>query len=178
MRWRPRFAALTVVTNQAIYVQGDYNATDKKPAAFLADSLNILSGALERRGDPENNLANRVASNTTIQAAFLAGTDTTGGVEGAGGQGLVPTMAASRTTRGCHEDWSGRHADVSRLVRQPQHAASRRRPVGRSEGRFTTPPNRDWDYDTDFNNAANLPPLSPRFTHLRQELFQRQFERT
>ena len=30
--------------------------------------------------------------------------------------------------------------------------------------------------DTDFNDAANLPPLSPRFVYLRQTLFQREFE--
>jgi hypothetical protein len=26
-----------------------------------------------------------------------------------------------------------------------------------------TAPNRNWRYDTDFNNMANLPPMSPRF---------------
>jgi len=36
-------------------------------------------------------------------------------------------------------------------------------------------PNRDWSYDTDFNDASNLPPLSPRFVYLKQELFARQF---
>ena len=38
------------------------------------------------------------------------------------------------------------------------------------------PPSRDWHYDTDFDDAANLPPLSPRFTYIRQELFVRKFE--
>lgn len=40
-----------------------------------------------------------------------------------------------------------------------------------------TPPVRNWDYDTDFENAANLPPLTPRFVYLRQEVFSRDFER-
>jgi hypothetical protein len=39
-----------------------------------------------------------------------------------------------------------------------------------------TAPNRDWGYDTDFNSAENLPPLSPRFVYLKQELFVREFE--
>ncbi|MCB0328533.1 MAG: hypothetical protein KDD70_02685, partial [Bdellovibrionales bacterium] len=43
-------------------------------------------------------------------------------------------------------------------------------------GNRYTAPIRDWDYDTDFNDAANLPPLAPRFVYLRQELFQREFE--
>ena len=38
------------------------------------------------------------------------------------------------------------------------------------------PPTRDWHYDTDFDDAASLPPLSPRFTYIRQELFVRKFE--
>ncbi len=38
------------------------------------------------------------------------------------------------------------------------------------------PPNRDWHYDVDFDDAANLPPMTPRFTYIRQELFARQFE--
>ena len=38
------------------------------------------------------------------------------------------------------------------------------------------PPNRDWDFDVDFSNAANLPPISPRFVYLRQEFFVREFE--
>jgi hypothetical protein len=38
-------------------------------------------------------------------------------------------------------------------------------------------PTRNWDYDLDYNNAANLPPLTPRVTYLRQEVFSREFER-
>jgi len=34
-----------------------------------------------------------------------------------------------------------------------------------------SPPPRRWFYDVSFNNAANLPPLSPRFVALRQRLF-------
>src|SRR5699024_7948867 len=35
---------LTIVSDQALYVQGDYNSTAAwKPAAFIADSFNVLS---------------------------------------------------------------------------------------------------------------------------------------
>ncbi len=33
------------------------------------------------------------------------------------------------------------------------------------------PPHNDWKYDQDFNNIDNLPPLTPRFVYLKQELF-------
>ena len=36
-------------------------------------------------------------------------------------------------------------------------------------------PTRNWDYDTDFNDGDKLPPLSPRFVYLRQELFVREY---
>ena len=77
------------MTNQAIYVQGDFNADPGaawRPAAFLADSLNVLSNAWDdsQSADP---LANRVATATTIRAAFLSGTDFTGGPAGEGGAG-------------------------------------------------------------------------------------------
>lgn len=46
---RAEIKGLTVATKQALYTQGDYNAdppTSKKPAALLADTINILSNAL------------------------------------------------------------------------------------------------------------------------------------
>ncbi|MFM7439853.1 MAG: hypothetical protein ACKO2V_14850, partial [Snowella sp.] len=36
-------------------------------------------------------------------------------------------------------------------------------------------PNRNWDYDTQFNAAENLPPLAPRFVYLKQESFTRNY---
>ena len=38
------------------------------------------------------------------------------------------------------------------------------------------PPARDWGYDTRFNDAADLPPLSPRFVYLKQDLFVRDYD--
>ena len=34
---------MTFVSNQAVYVQGNFNNVDKKPSAVLSDSINILS---------------------------------------------------------------------------------------------------------------------------------------
>ena len=38
------------------------------------------------------------------------------------------------------------------------------------------PPIRDWGYDVRFNDAANLPPLSPQFVYLRHSMFVRDYE--
>jgi hypothetical protein len=172
----PEIQGLTVVTDQAIYVEGSYNAANKKPAAFLCDSLNILSNAWN---DSDSSLAlshaDRQASNTTINAAFLSGTDSTDGVEGTGPVFGDAYNGGLENYPRFHENWTGRtltyrgsfvslntprHVDGVWVYGSPQYTA----------------PNRDWRYDTDFNNAENLPPLSPRFVSLKQELFMRQFE--
>lgn len=172
----PEIAGLTVVTNQAIYVEGDYNATNKKPAAILADSLNVLSNAWDD-DKSDDALGERIASDTTIYAAFLAGTDSTGGCDQAdpGGCASFPGQynGGLENYPRFHEKWGGktltyRGSFVS--LDRPRHVD------GLWEDQSYQPPRRDWGYDTDFNDAANLPPLSPRFVYLRQTLFQREFE--
>lgn len=168
----PRVRGLTVVTNQAFYNFGHYNSTNKIPAAILSDSYNILSGSWS---DANSQVwSARVASSTTINAAILSGTDSTGNIEGTGGQ-QAPYNGGMENYPRLHERWGGQtltyrgsfvSLDTPRYVNgtwvygSPQYEA----------------PTRNWDYDTDFNDAANLPPLSPRFVYLRQELFVRNFE--
>jgi hypothetical protein len=167
----PEIAGLTVVTNQAVYIQGDYNATNKKPAAVLADSLNVLSNAWS---DANTAWADRNASATMINAAFLAGTDSSLDCEGCTGSSGQYNGGLENYPR-FHENWSGqtltyrgsfvsldlpRRVDGAWFYGNPQYTA----------------PGRDWRYDTDFDDAAKLPPLSPRFVYLRQTLFQREFE--
>jgi hypothetical protein len=167
----PAIAGLTVVTNQAIYIEGNYNATDKKPAAILADSLNVLSNNWSD-GNDELALSQRIASSTTVYAAFLAGTDSTGDCDGCTGFPGQYNGGLENYPR-FHEKWGGktltyRGSFVS--LDRPRHVD------GLWENQSYQPPIRDWGYDTDFDDAANLPPLSPRFVYLRQMLFQREFE--
>jgi hypothetical protein len=205
---------LTVVTDQALYVRGHYNCgatstatsntlptcTYKKPAAFLADTINILSENW-RMSDADSQsysssnlptglsgLNNRSGRNTNINAAFLAGTDTTGsGQEGPTGQGT--TSSPKQYNGGLenyprfHEDWSpeGTIPHTTLIYRGSFVSLGRPRRV---DGNWSIPgvdyygaPRRNWDYDTDFNNADLLPPLSPRFVYLRQERFSRSYDR-
>lgn len=169
----PQVQGLTVVTNQAAYVQGDYNvggtlagvAVPKKPAAVIADSMNILSNSWDDLAsgpghDPD-------ASTTTVNAAFLSGTDVSGpppnGTTYSGGLENYPRF---------HENWSGdtltyRGSFVS--LGLPMHVD------GRWANQLYSPPMRDFNYDTDFNDVNNLPPLTPRFVYLKQLLFARKF---
>ena len=49
--------------------------------------------------------------------------------------------------------------------------------VGQCYGvrRYLKPPQRRWFYDVSFNDAANLPPLSPRFVSLKLRWFTEEF---
>ena len=179
----PAIRGLTVVTDQAVYVQGNYNSVNKKPAAILADSLNVLSNSwydsanqVFRDNLSTLNLTSRTPSPTatTHNFAVLSGTDTTGGIEGAAGQDGSYNGGVENYPR-FHENWTGvaytyRGSFVS--LNRPRHVAG--------AWVYGNPqynaPNRNWDYDTSFNNAANLPPITPRFVYLRQELFVRDYE--
>ena len=161
----------TVVSDQAAYIKGDFNSVNKIPAAVMADSLNLLSNAWNDANSAAG-IGSRVASNTIYNSAFLAGTDTTGGVEGAGGTGGYYNGGLENYPR-MHENWSGktmtyRGSFVS--LGTAQHVN------GRWTAQSYNPPSRDWNYDVSFNNAANLPPITPRFVYLKQELFVRDFD--
>jgi hypothetical protein len=178
---------LTIASDQAVYIRGDYNSNSKKPAAILADSINVLSNR-SRLDDSytctgysvfynaddcttTTAVSSRLTSDTTVNAAFLAGVDITTGTQDSGGLNNYPRL---------HENWSG----STLTYRGSMVSLGKARRVNGLFGavgddwNIYYAPNRNWDYDTDFNNAANLPPLSPRFVYLRQERFSRDFTRT
>lgn len=162
---------LTVVSDQAIYVQGDYNNNNKQPAAAIADSINVLSNACI---DADNALSCGIsstapnASNTTVNAAFLAGTDMTNSGATPGYNGGLENYPRF------HENWNGinltyRGSFIS--LGTPLHVS------GRWSNQVYSPPERTWDYDPDFNDFAKLPPMTPNMVYLRQEVFVRNFDR-
>jgi len=170
----PAIRGLTVISDQAAYTHGHFNSVNKAPAAIMADSLNILSGAYVD-GDHVYPLgdANRNASATTVNAGFLAGTDVTGGAEGVAGQNGAYNGGLENYPR-FHERWNGvtlTYLGSFVSLYEPEHVSGPHTTPGLYE-----PPIRDWGFDTDFNDAANLPPLTPRFVYLKQDLFVREFE--
>ncbi len=185
----PRPRGLTIVSDQAMYVMGSYNSVSPIPAAVMSDSLNVLSnnwnrtdanttaGGFQYQDDLTNCSTNapyyRQASSTTINAAFLSGTDSTGNIDGVGGQGGAYNGGLENYPR-FHERWTG----ATLTYRGSFVSLGKPRKVsGPWSYQCYNPPTRNWNYDVSFNNAANLPPITPRFVYLRQELFVRDFER-
>jgi hypothetical protein len=190
----------TVVTDQAIYVVGDYNrglavgGTTRQPAALIGDSLNVMSqrfwrsstaagclvnccdGPFCRDGQSVQPLADpsRDASNTTINAGFLGGVDATvPGSYPAGYNGGLENYPRF------HEDWSAgltlfyRGSFVS--LGEPQHVDGTWCGTG-SICNIYDPPIRNWNYDPEFSDVANLPPLTPRFVFVKQIMFTEVFQ--
>jgi hypothetical protein len=206
---------LSIISDQAVYVQGDYNCgtacsqasfsdpvnvSQRKPAAVMADSINVLSNAWPpddswsnllistTQGSPIPN-EGRPASETTINAAFLAGIDITGGVSGGGRDKNDATGGGLNNYPRFHEDWSNANLDPTTFIpfnyqgslvslSEPRHVNGKYCGSGSTgDCNIYNPPKRNWRYDdTQFNNAANLPPISPRTVFLKQELFSRNFE--
>lgn len=170
----PVINGLTVVSNHAVWIEGDYNTEDVlwRPASILSDAINILSN--NHRNQWTNHPSGvRGASNTTIQAAFLSGTRTTGGQDGVGGQGGNYNGGLENYPV-FHENWGGRtltYLGSFVSLEEPRHSS------GNWSGAYYAAPGRDWGYDLRFNDVANLPPLSPRFVYLLQERFVRDFTR-
>ncbi|BAQ64567.1 hypothetical protein [Geminocystis sp. NIES-3709] len=166
---------LTVASDQAVYVQGDYNTANKQPASVLADSFNAISNACLNNDRTVNHLgalgcningSTTVATNTNVNAAVLAGTDITNGSDYNGGLENYPRFM---------ENWSGktwayRGSFVS--ISTPLYVSGK----WPGTGTVYNAPNRDWDYDVEFNDPKNLPPLTPQFVALKQESFIRSFE--
>ena len=179
----PAIRGVTVVTDQAVFVTGHYNRLNKKPASVLADSFNVLSHSWYDAGTRSftdnlstQALGNRTPADTTHNIAVLAGSDTTANIEGSGGQNHDQYSGGLENFPRFHENWNGNRTYTYRgswvSLNRPRHVNG-----DWGQGNVYSAPARNWDYDTSFNNAANLPPLSPRFVYLKQELFVRDFER-
>jgi Tfp pilus assembly protein PilX len=177
---------LSIVSDQAIYIQGDYNTVNKKPAAIMADTINVLSNNWRLDDSAsrvyasgvqgaETDVTNRTTLDTTINAAFLSGIDLTGG-----GLNNYPRF---------HENWQAKSSGSGSATLTYRGSMVSLGLPKRVNGPYCgsdstnalcniyNPPTRNWDYDTAFDNAATLPPLTPRFVYLRQERFSRDFNR-
>ena len=142
-------SGLTVVTNDPLYIQGNYNTQSKIPSAVISDSVNILSKDWQDTNSlPSKGLSSRIAGETTVNAAFIAGVDTTTSGNYNGGLENYPRFL---------EDWTGKNLNISGSFIELWNAQV-------AQGAWKTsdvykPPNRNWSYDTSLINST--PPFTP-----------------
>jgi len=141
-------AGLTVASANPVYTLGNYNSTNKKPAAIMADAVTFLSNSWD---DSKSSLAksDRPASNTTVNAAYLTGNTETTDVNYNGGFENLPRFL---------EEWSGKSFTWrgSAICLWYSEQAD-----GDWNGTYYSPPNRNWAYDTDLDDPTKLPPETP-----------------
>ena len=105
-----------------------------------------------------------------INAAFVSGLAQEGAGVYNGGLENFPRF---------HESWSNRRLNYQGSFVTFGAALHQKNDwkVGSGDaGNIYDPPQRWWDYDADFNQVENLPPLTPMFTYLQQRLFTRFYQ--
>lgn len=142
--------ALTFVSEDPIYVWGDYNTEDKQAASFICDAWNILSNKWD---DTKEDGHLPKAQATTINACVITG--------------IVPSVPGSQYSGGFenfpryHENWTNKLCCLRGSFAN----------FWESEfgcGRWLygsdnyTAPIRDWDFDSSLLDINNLPPYTPR----------------
>ncbi|MCW5892955.1 MAG: hypothetical protein KIT14_20770 [bacterium] len=192
---------VTVISDQAIYVEGHYNVnTDaavaglydpnfpKNPSAFMGDTINVLSS--NWTGNPTDTTRwtslggvsgcrNDCQSRRTVtQRPGLATY-----INAAFLSSVDTTTSESNGYNGglenyprFHEDWrqplNYRGSFVSLGV--PQRANGKWCGTGATCNIYNAP-GRNWDFDRDFLNAALLPPATPTVVSVEQILFTENF---
>ena len=206
-------APMTIATDQAAYLQGDYNTIAKKPAAVMADTITMLSVnclSPDQQADPfkiptaeincvinpytteaytkdspwtsgikiQSALGRMyVAKTTSVNAAFLSFTDRSFGNLGLSRGTAYPNSYSGGLNNYMRllEDWSGQTLNYSGSMvslGSPLEFHGNYRSAGSAESYFNAP-NRNFNYETDFNSFPKLPPLTPSVVYLQQDVFRR-----
>lgn len=142
-------AGLSIASENPIYTNGDYNKTNKKPAALLGDAVTFLSNNWDD-SKSSGSVNNRVASNTVVNASYLTGNTETTPSNYNGGFENLPRFL---------EKWSGKtftwRGSAVNLWNSVQADGNW------SYGSYYEAPIRDWAYDADLDDPSKLPPETP-----------------
>ncbi len=148
---------LTVVSNDPVYINGNYNTVNEKPTSVIADAINLLSNNWNDANSTKN-LTSRAANTTTFNTAFVAGVDETTAGHYNGGLENYPRLHENWTSKNLNIKgsfvslWNSEIATGDWLYGNPQYTA----------------PLRNWQYNTAFNNPANLPPFTPMAVEIKR----------
>jgi len=150
---------LTVVTQNPMYIQGDYNTVNKVPAGVLADAVTVLSNQwAANNSDAKGALvtSTRPASPTTVNAALALGPSVESSVAN-GGNGQLENDIRFL------EDWNGQaftyRGSIVNLWHS-QQATGQWVCCGSGGGNYYTAPTLNWSYDALFNTTP--PPGTPQ----------------
>lgn len=140
----PPPSGLTIASDNPIYIQGNYNTTNTKPCAIVADAVNVLSSSWV---DTTATGTSRVASSTTVRAALVSGIVASDGTHySGGGENFIRFL----------ENWSTStftyYGSMVQLWRSKQATGF----WSSSSTVYTTPATTNFYYDTSL--ATTVPP--------------------
>jgi hypothetical protein len=146
---------LTIACENPLYVQGDFNTVDKKPAAALCDAITFLSNGWDKNyATPGTGYRYRTADPTAYNISFITGDGNHTAREYNGGLANLPRYlehwnGKAVTIRGSMiEGWRSRQATEDwRYLSDPSP--------------YYSAPTRDYGFDTDLNDPGKLPPETP-----------------
>ncbi len=140
---------LSVVSEGALYVQGDFNTDGKQGASVMADAVSLLSNAWDGSKDSDTGLT--IADQTTFNVAIVTGNTDSLNTSYNGGLENLPRF---------HEKWSGVDCNIT-----GSFVNTWRNEYCTGNWKYGsdnyTAPKRIWTYDTDFNDLSKLPPYTP-----------------
>ncbi|MBN1213701.1 MAG: hypothetical protein JXA92_14100, partial [candidate division Zixibacteria bacterium] len=157
---------LTIVSENPVYFNGNFNSTNKKPASVMADAVTFLSNKWDASNyDSKSNLnkSNRPASATTVNVSYVTGNIETTSTNYNGGFENLPRFL--EVWSGINFNWSGSAVNLWNSVQAD----------GTWNGTYYSPPNRNWAYDTDLDDPTKLPPEAPVVRVFQRTGWQQQF---
>ncbi len=147
---------LTIVSENPVYVEGDYNVTDKQPASIIADACTFLSNdwAPTNKAKSTSNYSSRpVYSATEVNVSFITGDLEPTSSNYGGGLENLPRFL---------EHWNGKEFKLrgSMICLWKSEEADGTYKYKGSPGYYSAP-TRNWGFDHDLDDPTKLPPETP-----------------
>lgn len=145
---------LTVVSEDPVFIHGDYNVSDKKGAAVIGDAVSVLSSNWD---DSKTSGTLPFASPTQVMASIITGSYATS--EGNYNGGFENMIRF-------HENWTGVNCTIlGSFVNVFDSEIATGRWVYGSDHYLA--PDREFDFDSDYRQVSNLPPFTPIVARVR-----------
>jgi Tfp pilus assembly protein PilX len=160
--------SLTVFSENPAYIWGNYNTTNKKPAAIVADAVTYLSNSWSDANSNKSLRTYRTVSSTmTVNVSMITGDRAPTSTSYGGGLANLPRFL---------EHWNSRQftyrGSMVQLWRSVQATGLWK--YGTSDEYYTAP-TRDYGFDTDLNDPSKLPPFTPQVQNFQRLGWKQQF---
>jgi len=155
---------MTVCSDNAVYIKGNYNTVNWQPSAVMADAVNLLSNSWSDAANPLTHTL-RAASNTTYYVALIAGDTPNSTAQYNGGLENFPRFL---------ENWSGITCTiVGSFINL--YLSDYATGAWVYDSPVYTAPTRNWQFDVRFLNFNQLPPGTPSVGSVLRIAFRQEF---